>query len=111
MPADPQPASAREVIGREVERIYCDGCNIGGEGAADAILSAVAAAGYVVERGWRASSDELPADDTLVVVAGGVGFRRDGEWRTITGYPWPGAKIEWEVTHWRLLPTPPGAAP
>lgn len=42
------PGDVRRIIGYEVERAYVEGCNAGGNGVADAILAALAAAGLAV---------------------------------------------------------------
>lgn len=62
---------------------------------------------------WRDASAEKPPRDLMVLVDGGVAqWTRDtltGEpqWRSLTGFEFPGSPIQWEVTHWAYLPTPP----
>lgn len=55
---------------------------------------------------WR-GMDSAPRDGTVFIVPGGVAHWHNGYWKTLTGYPFPGRPIEWEVKHWRPLPAPP----
>ena len=56
---------------------------------------------------WRRSDQELPRDGRVVIVHGGIAYRRDGRWYTITGKEWPGEVIQWPVDVWLHLPEPP----
>lgn len=47
--------------------------------------------------------ERLPPDGQIVYVPGGVAYRRDGAWYSLTGYGWPGALIDWPVTWWLPL--------
>lgn len=47
--------------------------------------------------------EQLPPDGQVVYVPGGVAYRRDGAWYSLTGYGWPGALIDWPVTWWLPL--------
>lgn len=53
--------------------------------------------------------ETAPMDGTPVLVFGGIAYwRADAHaWYTITGSAYPGRVIEWPVTHWMPLPTPP----
>lgn len=66
--------------------------------------------------GWRFDMENAPKDGRLIVVPGGVAYwkpepaditGRDegGRWYTVTGEPFPGLPIEWNVDRW--LPIPP----
>ena len=55
---------------------------------------------------WRRSDQELPRDGRVVIVYGGIAYRRDGRWYTITGKEWPGEVIQWPVDVWLPLPEP-----
>jgi len=50
--------------------------------------------------------DQLPPDETMVIVSGGVAYYKVKEdaWYSLTGYDMPGKKIQWKVTHWMPLP-------
>ena len=58
---------------------------------------------------WISVEDELPEDNTTVIVSGGIAYIRKGDWYTLTGERYPGKLIHWEhgVTHWQPLPPPP----
>ena len=62
--------------------------------------------------------DSAPKDGTVVIVPGGIAHWRVSPspidqmknvegWWTLTGEEYPGRPIEWEVTHWMPLPSPP----
>ncbi|TNC14867.1 hypothetical protein FF100_04625 [Methylobacterium terricola] len=36
----------------------------------------------------------------IVIISGGIGYRKDGRWYTLTGKDAPGLPIEWPVTAW-----------
>lgn len=56
---------------------------------------------------WVSVKDRMPPTDGLVIVQGGVARWNGTEWRTMTGYEYPGRPIQWEVTHWMPMPTLP----
>jgi hypothetical protein len=58
---------------------------------------------------WVSVDERLPELGRTVFVHGGVGYYdyNKEEWVTLTGEAWPGRRIEWNVTHWMPLPTPP----
>lgn len=60
-----------------------------------------------VDGGWVSVKDRLPITHEVVRVQGGVAHWNGTEWRTITGYEWPGRVIQWNVTHWKPLTNPP----
>lgn len=39
-------------------------------------------------------------DGQIVIVSGGIGYRKGKDWFTLTGKEWPGTPIQWEVTAW-----------
>ena len=53
---------------------------------------------------WISTDKKLPEDHKWVLVDGGIGYIRQGEWWTITGERYPGKLIQWPVTHWMPLP-------
>lgn len=56
--------------------------------------------------GWR-PIEEAPKDGTYIIVHGGLAHWHDGCWTTLTGYEYPGRRIEWPVTHFQPLSAPP----
>lgn len=59
---------------------------------------------------WSSVDERLPEDGQVVIVHGGIAFRQNNVWRTLTGEAYPGRIIQWVVKHWRPLPSPPDAA-
>ena len=56
---------------------------------------------------WIPVSEKLP-DGFLCLVPGGVArYSGKGVWLSATDNEYPGRVIEWEVTHWMPLPSPP----
>lgn len=55
---------------------------------------------------WISVKDQLPSDDKMVIVPGGVGTYYRGYWYSNTG-PSSGRRISWTVTHWQSMPEPP----
>lgn len=47
---------------------------------------------------WFHPDDAIPME--TVIISGGIGYRKDGRWYTLTGQDSPGRPIEWEVTGW-----------
>lgn len=67
------------------------------------------------ENHWQAI-ESAPKDGRAILVHGGValwyvGDNCDGAWYSITGHDYPGRPIEWPVTHWMPLPSPPSLHP
>ena len=64
-----------------------------------------------LKRGWVKSSDRLPEDNETVIVRGGCGYYLESTkcWYTclVKTYHGDDAIIQWDVTHWMPLPTPP----
>ena len=58
---------------------------------------------------WISVEDRLPDDQVGVIVEGGLGYIRQGEWWSITGERYPGRPILWTVTHWMPFPKAPDA--
>jgi hypothetical protein len=59
--------------------------------------------------GWVAVSERLPEKWKHVLVDGGTAYvDTGGEWRTTNGTQ---RLIEWPVTHWMPLPSPPKVTP
>ena len=58
---------------------------------------------------WIPVSERHPPSHQVVLVHGGIAFYREqsDEWFTLTGERYPGKPIQWNVTHWRILPEPP----
>lgn len=124
--AQPQPgaedAALVEVVARAImdQRLWTGAYDNGMHyGNADAErdawrATARAATAAVREReGWQ-SAKTPPESGRLVLVKGGVAYwqQEDRSWWTLTGEDYPGRRIEWTVTHWMPLPTPPaGDAP
>lgn len=58
---------------------------------------------------WKAVTEELPDDDTTVLMATTTsepvwpGFRDGDRWRDMSGWPLP----DGTVTHWMHFPDPP----
>ena len=48
-----------------------------------------------------------PRDGRGILVDGGVAHWSGGAWCSITGYDYPGKRIEWPVTYWMPLPSYP----
>lgn len=56
---------------------------------------------------WVETSERLPELAQNVVVDGGIGYLGlEGVWYSETGAGY-GLPIQWEVTHWMPLPSPP----
>ena len=81
----------------------------GTEGTSVAILAALRAAGYAVERDWQdistAPRDKMVLTGHTEDDAPILGYYHRGAWREHNG---KGTVIH--PTHWRPLPAPPGAA-
>jgi len=61
--------------------------------------------------GWVRVEDGPPEEWRAVIVAGGCAIYKSGHWYSIMdrGLNQP-ERIEWPVTHWQPLPTPPQEA-
>ncbi len=80
----------------------------------DDILAALAAAGYVVERGWQ-PIESAPPMEPVLVFGGEVRYPVTASWTGVLDEPWAldalqdiGQEID-PPTHWRRLPDPPAA--
>lgn len=58
--------------------------------------------------GWVRCDERMPEECYSVLVAGGIAYWDGRDWRTMMGDA-AQRVIEWRVTHWMPLPTPPEA--
>lgn len=42
-----------------------------------------------------------------ILVAGGIAHWHEDQWKSLTGFEYPGRPIEWEVKHWMPIPVAP----
>lgn len=56
--------------------------------------------------GWIESTDMLPDDREMAIVAGGIAYMQDGVWKSATMHA-AGREILWEVKCWMPMPKPP----
>ena len=68
----------------------------------------------VASEGWVSVEERLPEHMQQVLVEGGIAYWRDpspewpdGQWFSVTALEWPGRPIQWTVTQWQPLPSPP----
>ena len=61
------------------------------------------------DRLWIKATDDLPKQDQIVIVHGGIAQYRSGVFYTGMEDPRYQRPIQWLVTHWMPLPTPPSA--
>ena len=117
IPGPGKMVSARDVVARAMlDSISLSGTSAAqGEDNADAILSALAAAGYAVEQDWQ-PIETAPMDGTPVMI--GCSRTQSQRWAVWSGGMWrdgqdfAGGRISGvpSPTHWRPLPAPPVAA-
>lgn len=56
---------------------------------------------------WISVEDRMPELNKVVIVEGGIAIHNsDFQWVTMTGHD-SGNVIQWTVTHWMPLPSPP----
>ena len=56
---------------------------------------------------WISVNVAVPHDNINVILDGGVGDIRNGDWWTVTGERFPGKLIQWSVTDWMPIPELP----
>ena len=76
------------------------------------LAAALQQLGQEREKGWVSVTDDLPDDDTLVLIALNdddvwTGFRDAGIWRYVDAMPIDAER----VTHWQPMPQPPVRIP
>ena len=105
---------ARKVIGNVIDTDKFKGGMLHSE-RITAILSALTAADYVIERGWQ-PIETAPTMEAIQVIGGEVTYPVTASWTGRDDEPWcldalgnVGQEID-PPTHWRPLPEPPAAA-
>ncbi|MHB1310493.1 MAG: DUF551 domain-containing protein [Gemmatimonadaceae bacterium] len=106
--------SARDVIAGCLKQLRRPGARTTDAGDAAFVTAALAAAGYVVERGWQ-PIESAPPMEPVLVFGGEVRYPVTASWTGVLDEPWAldalqdiGQEID-PPSHWRPLPDPPAA--